>query len=36
MKKIVMLALLTVAFLAAHPPKSDNPLPGCDPCVWVR
>jgi len=37
MKKIVMLALLAVTFLAAHPVrKADNPAPTCDPCPWVR
>jgi hypothetical protein len=37
MKKIVMLALLAVTFLAAHPVrKSQNPYPQCDPCPLVR
>lgn len=37
MKKIVMLALLAVTFLAATPSrKSQNPAPQCDPCPWVR
>jgi hypothetical protein len=37
MKRIVMLALLAVTFLAANPVrKTQNPAPTCDPCPWVR
>jgi len=35
MKKLVLLAVLALSFLAAKP-KSDIPLPQCDPCPWVR
>jgi hypothetical protein len=37
MKKIVMLALLAVTFLAANPArKTQNPNPTCDPCPFIR
>jgi len=36
MKKLVLLALIAFSFLAAHTPQTDNPLPQCDPCDWVR
>jgi hypothetical protein len=37
MKKIVMLALVAVTFLAASPVrKTQNPAPTCDPCPFVR
>jgi len=36
MKKLVLLALLALSFLAARTPQMDNPLPTCDPCGWVR
>lgn len=36
MRKLVLLALIAISMLAARPPKTDNPLPMCDPCPWVR
>ena len=36
MKKLVLLALIAISFLAARPPKHDAPFPQCDPCPWVR
>ena len=36
MKKLILLALIAVTFVAARPVKSDNPAPQCDPCPWVR
>jgi len=36
MKKLVLLAMLAISFLAARPPKADAPLPQCDPCPWIR
>lgn len=36
MKKIIMLALIALSYLAAQPVKHDVPLPQCDPCPWVK
>ena len=36
MKKLVLLALIAISFLAARPVKVDNPLPQCNPCPFVR
>jgi len=39
MKKLTVLALLALSLFAARPVppnKSDNPLPTCNPCEWVR
>jgi hypothetical protein len=39
MKKLVLLGFLALSFLAMAKPvseKSSFPLPGCDPCPWVR
>ena len=37
MKKIMLLALLALSFLATgRTVKSEIPLPGCDPCPFVR
>ncbi len=36
MKKLMLLAVLTISYLVAQPVKHENPLPTCDPCPWVR
>jgi hypothetical protein len=37
MKKLVMLALVAVSFLAtARTIQRDNPTPTCSPCPFVR
>jgi hypothetical protein len=37
MKKLVLLAVVAFSFLAsAHTTRIQNPVPGCDPCEWVR
>jgi len=38
MKKLMFLALALFSFLAvARTTKpSDNPVPGCNPCDWIR
>jgi hypothetical protein len=37
MRKFALLALLAFAFLAtARTTRIENPIPGCDPCPWVR
>ena len=36
MKKLALLALIALSMFATRTNKSDNPLPGCDPCPWVR
>jgi hypothetical protein len=37
MKKLILVALIAVSFMAAKPTqKVDNPTPTCDPCPWVR
>jgi hypothetical protein len=38
MKKLVlsMLALFSFLAIARTTKPSDNPFPGCNPCVWVR
>lgn len=36
MKKLTILAFLALSLLAARTNKSENPIPMCDPCPWVR
>ena len=37
MKKLVILTLMALSFLAARPVSPDKEiLPTCDPCPWVR
>jgi hypothetical protein len=37
MKKLVLIALIAVSFMAAKPAnKVDTPMPQCDPCPFVR
>ncbi len=36
MKKLVILTLLALSFLAARPTAPQNTPPMCDPCPWVR
>jgi hypothetical protein len=37
MKKFVLLALLALSFLAtARTSQVIGPIPGCNPCDWVR
>jgi hypothetical protein len=36
MKKLALLAIFALSMFAARTNKSDNPLPACDPCPWVR
>jgi hypothetical protein len=37
MKKLIFLALAAFALVAtAQVNKIDIPLPGCNPCSWVR
>ena len=37
MKKLVLIAIFAISFLAAKPAnKIDIPAPQCDPCPWVR
>jgi hypothetical protein len=32
MKKLILLALMAISFVAIQSPKADNPMPICDPC----
>ena len=36
MKKLVLLALVAFTYLAAHASQIITPVPGCNPCDWVR
>jgi hypothetical protein len=36
MKKLLLVALFAMSMFATRANKADNPLPGCDPCPWVR
>jgi hypothetical protein len=37
MRKLILLALAVFAFVAtARTNRIEIPLPGCDPCPWVR
>jgi len=37
MKKLALLAFIALSILAARPTnKTENPVPTCDPCPWVR
>lgn len=36
MKTLLLVAIFALSIFAAPTNKADNPLPGCDPCPWVR
>jgi len=36
MKKMMLLAVIAIAFLATARTRIGGPLPECDPCPWVR
>ncbi len=36
MKKLMLLTLLALSYLAAQPMKHNNPVPTCNPCPFVR
>jgi len=38
MKKAALLVIFVLSFIAsAHTTnKGENPIPGCNPCPWVR
>jgi hypothetical protein len=36
MRKLVVLAIFALSLFAAGGNRSDNPIPMCNPCDWVR
>jgi len=36
MKKMMLLAALVLSFVATAGTVRINPIPGCNPCDWVR